>query len=118
MSSFTPDQLHDFNFACSLEWLETNKLGGYASSTVSGAHTRRYHGLLVASKHPPVGRMVVLSKLDETIITSKDRFELSANRYPGVVHPQGFKLLKSFRRDLFPEFVYQETSRGERTSVI
>jgi len=75
MSSFTPDQLHDFNFACSLEWLETNNLGGYASSTVSGAHTRRYHGLLVASKHPPVGRMVVLSKLDETIITGKDRFE-------------------------------------------
>ncbi|HMI65873.1 MAG TPA: amylo-alpha-1,6-glucosidase [Cyclobacteriaceae bacterium] len=107
MSSFTPDQLHDFNFACSLEWLETNNLGGYASSTVSGAHTRRYHGLLVASKHPPVGRMVVLSKLDETIITGKDRFELSANRYPGVVHPQGFNLLKSFRRDLFPEFVYQ-----------
>jgi len=107
MSSFTPDQLHDFNFACSLEWLETNKLGGYASSTVSGAHTRRYHGLLVASKHPPVARMVVLSKLDETIITGKDRFELSANRYPGVVHPQGFTLLKSFHRDLFPEFVYQ-----------
>ena len=107
MNPFTSEQLHDFNFACSLEWLETNKLGGYASSTVSGAHTRRYHGLLVASKHPPVERTVVLSKLDETIITDKDRFELSANRYPGAVHPEGFKLLKSFHRDLFPEFIYQ-----------
>ena len=107
MSPFTSDQLHDFNFACSLEWLETNQLGGYASSTVSGAHTRRYHGLLVTSRHPPVERIVLLSKLDEVIITGKDRFELSANRYPGVVHPEGFKLLKSFHRDLFPEFVYQ-----------
>jgi predicted glycogen debranching enzyme len=107
MSPFTSDQLHDFNFASSLEWLETNKLGGYASSTVSGAHTRRYHGLLVASKHPPVARTVILSKLDETILTGKARFELSANRYPGSVHPQGFTLLKSFQRDVFPEFIYQ-----------
>src|SRR6201999_883125 len=48
-----------------LEWLETNGLGGYASSTVSGANTRRYHGLLVAATTPPVGRVVLLSKLDE-----------------------------------------------------
>ena len=50
------------------EWLETNGLGGYASSTVSGMNTRRYHGLLVSATHPPVGRMVLLSKFEETLI--------------------------------------------------
>ncbi len=115
-TAFTSDVLHDFNKARSLEWLETNGLGGYASSTVSGAHSRRYHGLLVAAMHPPVGRTVLLSKLDETIIISSAnkekqsndiRIELSSNQYPGCVHPQGFNHLKSFERDMFPEFTYE-----------
>jgi predicted glycogen debranching enzyme len=50
------------------EWLETNGIGGFASSTESGMNTRRYHGLLVAALHPPVGRMVLLSKIEETVI--------------------------------------------------
>ena len=93
---FTDQQLSDFENARSLEWLETNGLGGYASSTVSGAHTRRYHGLLVAAMNPPVGRTVLVSKLDETILVGEEKFELSANQYPGAVAPQGFKYLTSF----------------------
>jgi predicted glycogen debranching enzyme len=88
------------------EWLETNGLGGYASSTIVGLNTRRYHGLLVAATKPPVGRMVLLSKLEETVIISGRRYELSANRYPGVVHPQGYRYLKSFRLDPYPVFIY------------
>lgn len=110
---FNAKALSDFSRARSLEWIETNGLGGYASSTVSGAHSRKYHGLLVAALIPPVGRTVLLSKLDETIVVrsadpaKKDpRFELSANQYPGAVHPSGYKYLKSFDRDVFPEFVY------------
>lgn len=49
----------DFDELAGLEWLETNGLGGWASSTVSGANTRRYHGLLVAAREPPVGRTVL-----------------------------------------------------------
>ncbi len=89
------------------EWLETNGLGGYASSTVSGIHTRRYHGLLVAAVNPPAGRMVLLSKLEETAVVGGARYELSANRYPGVIHPRGFEYLTGFRIDPFPIFVFE-----------
>jgi len=113
---FDSKVLTDFNSSLSLEWIETNGLGGYASSTVSGAHSRRYHGLLVAALHPPLGRTVLLSKLDETIVINRsdegdssgeERFDLSANQYPGAVHPKGYQHLKAFQRDLFPEFYYQ-----------
>lgn len=99
--------LNDYNYASTLEWIETNGLGGYASGTVSGAHTRRYHGLLVAAQHPPVGRVVVLSKLEETIVVNDQRYALGCNQYPGAIHPQGFQYLQQFKRDLFPEFVYE-----------
>ncbi len=126
--SFTAEDLHDFDRARSLEWIETNGLGGYASSTVSGANSRKYHGLLVASMKPPVERMVVLSKLDETIVTGDLRIDLSANQYPGTVHPRGFIFLKSFERDLFPVFSYKAEGielkktiaavNGENTTLI
>src|SRR5580700_3770274 len=89
------------------EWLETNGLGGFASSTIIGLNTRRYHGLLVAATKPPLGRLVLLSKLEETLLVDERRFDLSANRYPGVVHPQGFRYLKSFRLNPFPVFRYE-----------
>ncbi len=125
---FTAETLSDFETWHNLEWIETNGLGGYASSTVSGAHSRRYHGLLIASISPPVERNVVLSKLDEILVTRDGRFELSANQYPGVVHPQGYKYLQSFERNLFPVFTYQASGvklkktiaalQGENTTII
>src|SRR5262245_22946837 len=89
------------------EWLETNGLGGFASSTITGLNTRRYHGLLVAATEPPTGRMVLLSKLEETLVIDGRRYDLSANRYPGVIHPQGYQYLKEFRLDPFPVFTYE-----------
>jgi predicted glycogen debranching enzyme len=97
----------DLDAALRREWLETNGLGGFASSTIIGMNTRRYHGLLVAATKPPVGRLVLLSKLQETLFIEGKRFDLSANRYPGVVHPQGFRCLKQFRLDPFPVFTYE-----------
>src|SRR6266536_4981225 len=67
------------------EWLETNGIGGFASSTITGLNTRRYHGLLVAATKPPVGRMVLLSKLEETIIVDGRRFRPVVQSLPG--HP-------------------------------
>lgn len=96
----------DFARASEYEWLETNGLGGWASATAAGANTRRYHGLLVAATAPPVGRMVLLSRLDETVATAEGRFELAASQFPGVVHPRGFDYLERFRRALFPSFEY------------
>lgn len=89
------------------EWLETNGLGGFASSTIIGLNTRRYHGLLIAAAKPPGGRLVLLSKIEETFVIGGQAFELSANRYLGVVHPQGFRYLKQFRLDPFPVFTYE-----------
>ena len=92
--------------ALSREWLETNGIGGFSSSTVAGANTRRYHGLLTAATHPPVGRVVLLSKLDEVLTVNGIRYELACNEYPGVVYPEGYKCLKEFRMAPFPVFTY------------
>jgi len=90
------------------EWLETNGIGGFASSTIAGMNTRRYHGLLVASLKSPVDRYVLLSKLGETLIIDGSHFDLSVNQYPGAIHPQGYQNLKGFRLDPFPVFTFQE----------
>jgi predicted glycogen debranching enzyme len=118
----------DLNSALSREWLETNGIGGFSSSTISGLNTRRYHGLLTAATRPPVGRLVLLSKLEETLLINGRRYELSANQYPGVIHPQGFQYQTGFRLDPFPIFTYDiegtriEKSvfmvRGENTTVV
>lgn len=108
---FSKNQLQDFQFAQSLEWLETNGIGGYASGTVSGAHSRSYHGLLVAALHPPVARTVLVSKVEESItLPSKDgieRFDLSSNQYPGSIYPEGYQHLVNFERSLFPVFYFE-----------
>jgi predicted glycogen debranching enzyme len=96
----------DLSVARTREWLETNGIGGYASSTIIGLNTRRYHGLLVAATQPPAGRMVLLSKLEETVIRDGRRYDLSTNRYPGVIHPAGYRFLAQFRLDPFPTFVF------------
>src|SRR5579863_5434659 len=97
----------NLDMASRREWLETNGLGGFASSTITGLNTRRYHGLLVAATKPPVGRMVLLSKMEETFVIEGRRYDLSTNDYPHVVHPAGYKLLKEFRLDPFPTFVFE-----------
>jgi len=107
MIQFTKEICGDLEAALRREWLETNGLGGFASSTIIGLNTRRYHGLLVAATKPPVGRIVMLSKLEETLFIEGQPFDLSANRYPGVIHPRGFQYLKKFRLDPFPVFTYE-----------
>src|ERR1051325_5446295 len=82
-----PDILRDYAAASRREWLATNGIGGYASGSLAGANTRRYHGLLVPALTPPTGRTVVLSKLEETLSLPGGLCELSANQYPGTVHP-------------------------------
>jgi predicted glycogen debranching enzyme len=82
------------------EWLTTNGIGGYASATVSGMLTRRYHGLLVAALKPPLGRTLMLSKLDETLTYDGSEYELFANRWSdGTVSPRGFLNLERFNLD-------------------
>ena len=86
--AFGPEVCRDFGQGVTREWLETNGLGGYASSTIVGANTRRYHGLLVAALAPPGRRTMLLSKLEETLAVRDVEYDLSCNQYPGAVHPQ------------------------------
>ncbi len=91
------------------EWLVTNGLGSYASGTVAGANTRRYHGLLVAALRPPVARTVLVAKVDEEVEFDRRTFYLGTNEYQdGTIHPGGFVHLESFAlEDGLPVFLYR-----------
>ncbi len=84
----------------SREWFVTNGLGGYAAGTISGILTRRYHGLLIAALKPPVERMLLLAKLEETAMINGQSYVLSTNRYwrnnHQIVEPEGYRLLDRF----------------------
>lgn len=99
--------LQNFAEATQYEWLETNGLGGWSSSTIIGCNTRRYHGLLVAATAPPAERMNLVSKLDETIVVNEQRYELGTNNYGDAINPNGYNFLKSFSKDLFPQWIYE-----------
>ena len=107
MIRFDQTVCSNLEHALTKEWLETSGLGGFASSTIAGVNTRRYHGLLTAAVQPPAGRSVLLSKMEETVYVGDRGFDLSANRYPGAVHPEGYRYLREFRLDPFPTYAYQ-----------
>src|SRR5437667_626162 len=107
MIQLNKDVCGNLEAALHREWLETNGIGGFSSASITGANTRRYHGLLTAATNPPVGRMVLLSKLEETLVIGEQRFDLSTNQYQGAIHPRGFELLPSFRLDPFPVFTFE-----------
>ena len=117
-----------FESISSKEWIVTNGIGGYASSSLCGSNTRRYHGLLVAAFNPPTDRRVLVAGMEEKITASGKDFFISSHQYPGTVFPNGFIYLKSFGRDPFPASVYSAAEfsitkiifmiYGSNTSVI
>ena len=87
----------DLAAAESREWLVTNGIGGYASGTVAGSLTRRYHGLLIAALQPPVGRTQLVATIDEVVHYSGSDFSLVTHRWSsGAIDPKGFLNLESF----------------------
>jgi predicted glycogen debranching enzyme len=87
----------DLAAAESREWLVTNGIGGYASGTVAGSQTRRYHGLLVAALQPPVGRTQLVSAIDEIVHYAGEDFSLATHRWAsGAVDPQGYLFIEDF----------------------
>jgi len=93
--------------AMSLEWLETNGLGGYSSSTISNCHTRKYHGLLVSNLSQPYGKFVLLSKLEDILVIGDKEYFLSSSQYPGYLRDDNLSFLKEFACDTHPCFFYQ-----------
>jgi predicted glycogen debranching enzyme len=90
------------------EWLEADGLGGFASGTVCGIRTRRYHALLLAATAPPAGRMVLVNGFDAEVETAAGRSAISTQRYrPGVDAPDGASRLESFTIDPWPRWTYR-----------
>jgi predicted glycogen debranching enzyme len=90
----------DLSNAETREWLVTNGIGGYASGTVAGSLSRRYHGLLVAALQPPLGRTLLLAKLDEVAIYDARSYALYTNRWAdGSIEPHGYRQIESFTLD-------------------
>lgn len=87
----------NLQIAESREWLVTNGIGGYASGTVVGLLTRRYHGLLVAAFTPPLGRTLLLTKFEETVLYADSSYLLSTNRWAdGTIDPQSYRHIERF----------------------
>ncbi len=88
------------------EWIITNGIGGFSSSTVIGANTRKYHGLLIAPLTPPARRFLILSKLDESIEIRNKKYDLYTNVCKSYIS-HGHEYQEEFRRDYVPIFKYQ-----------
>ncbi len=106
--------LSDFDRALTLEWIVTNGLGGYASSTVLNVNTRKYHGLLVAALDPPVKRHLFLTKLNEEAVIRGNANPFFSDEFRNIVCPEGFRRQISFSLDPLPTFEYE--SEGIRLS--
>jgi predicted glycogen debranching enzyme len=91
----------NFEAAVAREWLVTNGIGGFASGTIAGAMTRRYHGLLIAALRPPVGRTYLVAGFDETVNYAGSEYSLTTHQWTGgrVVDPKGFVNIESFHLD-------------------
>ena len=89
------------------EWLEADGLGGFASGTVCGIRTRRYHALLLTATNPPAGRVVLVNGFDAWVETGNGTFWLTSQMYtPDVIHPDGFRRIETFKADPWPQWVY------------
>jgi predicted glycogen debranching enzyme len=101
----TAQDCQNLGRALSLEWLETNGRGGFASGTIAGVNTRRYHALLLTARNPPSERVVLVNHLEEWLDVDGEAIPLSANLYPGVVYPTGYEQGIQFSTDPWPTWI-------------
>ncbi len=101
---FTKENL-EIEEALKREWIITNGIGGYASSTIIGANTRKYHGLLIAPLTPPAQRYLVISKVDESIEIEGKKYDLYTNIGENYIS-QGYKYQESFEKEYLPTYEY------------
>ncbi len=105
--TFPRDAVSRFGEAIAKEWLITNGLGSYASQTVPGINTRKYHGLLVAALNPPGDRTVCLSKIDEDVLVGDNIYRFGSNEFHDIIFPDGYKYIKQFSISPFPKYHYE-----------
>ena len=126
------DALTPMSVGVQKEWVLTNGIGGYAGSSVTGAHARKHHGYLIASLHPPVERFVILSKINECLIRSSEKMDFTVEQYlagdGSTAYREGIEYLNSFTYDGLvhfttkaPEFTMAKTlafEHGKNTIAI
>jgi predicted glycogen debranching enzyme len=99
------------------EWLLTNSRGGFASGTIAGCNTRRYHGLLVGTLTPPANRILALSTCLESILLDGEEFSISSFEFNDRFSPDGFWNQTGFKRDLGVHFDYEIGPVSVRKSI-
>ena len=100
------EDCRNLNRALSFEWLETNGKGGFASGTIAGANTRRYHALLLTARKPPSERFVLVNQLEEWLDIDGQAIPLSTNLYPDAIHPAGYEHCIEFSTDPWPTWTF------------
>ena len=113
MIQFDQEICGDVEASSRREWLETNGIGGFASSTITGLNTRRYHGLLVAATKPPVGRVVMLSKLEETLSSMASASSFPQTAILALFTPRASAISSSF--DSIPSPCSRMSSRASKS---
>lgn len=105
---FGKELLQDFNISSKKEFIETNNIGMYASTSLCGVNTRKYHGLLVA-RQPQLGNhnYVLVNGLQEAVTIDNTKRELGVNQYDSVIHPKGYLYLESFELEKIPTWIYK-----------
>ncbi|MEK6476863.1 amylo-alpha-1,6-glucosidase [Catalinimonas sp. 4WD22] len=104
---FDKKQLVNLAYSLSKEVVRSNRSGAYASTTISGCNTRRYHGLLVAPQQKIPGVHVIISTLDETVVCGNASFDLGVHKYPEIYSPKGYKYLRNFVAQPIPKSTFR-----------
>ncbi|MFP4089957.1 MAG: amylo-alpha-1,6-glucosidase [Cyclobacteriaceae bacterium] len=104
---FDKNELINLGYSLNREIIRSNKSGAYASTTISGCNTRRYHGLLVAPQQKKAGVHVIISTLDETIVAGNATFDLGVHKYPEIYSPKGYKYLRDFIGEPIPKSTFR-----------
>ncbi len=103
---FSRNELGNFERGSDKQWVVTNGLGGYASSTILGANTSKYHGLLFAALNPPGERTLLLAKLDEEIEIEGKFYQLGSNHTGSGIYPSGYTYLQTFELRPYPTYSF------------
>ncbi len=106
---FDKEQLVNLGYALKREFIRSNRAGAFATSTIIGCNTRKYHGLFIVPQ-PELdgGNHVLLSSFDETVIQNKEEFNLGIHKYPqGVYNPRGHKYITALEMEPLPKFTYR-----------
>lgn len=100
--NFNKDECQKLRSSLRKEWLDTNGRGDYASSSIAGCNTRKYHGLFVVNLPYVSRRFVLLSTLEDTLLVDNRRYQLSSRQHPDIFYPKGYKSIESFKLSTHP----------------